>query len=210
MFIFFSESNSKVSIIMEKEEKMMTGEESLRLITEMINRTKGDLRQASFHILFWGWLLFTCSMAEYLLCKFTSLSSPWYVWLAVIPGLFVSLIYGYMTGRKLKFFTYSSMIYMWTWLSFLFSALVLFSIEARTMDLFPPLILTLAGMATFISGTIIKFRALILGGAAFWIFALLSHFTTGDISDLSIPAAMLFGYLIPGYLLRKKKENNEI
>jgi len=195
---------------MEKEEKMMTGEESLRLITEMINRTKSDLRQASFHILFWGWLLFACSIGEFLLGKFTGFRSPWYVWYAVIPGLFVSLIYGYMTGRNLRFFTYASMVYMWTWFSFLFSALVLFAIEARTMDSFPPLILTLAGMATFISGIIIKFRPLILGGAAFWVFALLAHFTGGAISDLSIPAAMLFGYLIPGYMLRKKKENNEI
>jgi hypothetical protein len=39
---------------MENEEKMMTGEESLRIITEMINKTKFNIRQGSFHLLFWG------------------------------------------------------------------------------------------------------------------------------------------------------------
>ena len=36
---------------------MMTGEESLRIITEMINKTKVNIRQGSFHLLFWGWLI---------------------------------------------------------------------------------------------------------------------------------------------------------
>ena len=52
---------------MENEEKMMTGEESLRIITEMINKTKVNIRQGSFHLLFWGWLIFACSLSEYLL-----------------------------------------------------------------------------------------------------------------------------------------------
>src|ERR1035437_5567704 len=46
----------KLIIIMENEEKMMTGEESLRIITEMINKTKVNISQGSFHLLFWGWL----------------------------------------------------------------------------------------------------------------------------------------------------------
>jgi hypothetical protein len=61
---------------MENEEKMMSGEESLRIITEMINKTKVNIRQGSFHLLFWGWLIFACSMSEFLLMKFTGLTSP--------------------------------------------------------------------------------------------------------------------------------------
>ena len=53
---------------MENDEKMMTGEESLKIITEMINRTKVNIRQGSFHLLFWGWLITVCSLSEWLLC----------------------------------------------------------------------------------------------------------------------------------------------
>ena len=84
---------------MENEEKMMTGEESLRIITEMINKTKVNIRQGSFHLLFWGWLILICSLSEYVLFKFTDFSTPWYVWFFVIPGVFVSMIYG--IGRTL-------------------------------------------------------------------------------------------------------------
>ena len=56
--MFFKYSFIKVNIIMETEEKMMTGEESLRIISEMINKTKVNIRQGSFHLLFWGWLVF--------------------------------------------------------------------------------------------------------------------------------------------------------
>ena len=47
---------------MEDEEKLMTGEESLRVITDMINKTRVSIAQASFHLLLWGWLIFVCSL----------------------------------------------------------------------------------------------------------------------------------------------------
>ena len=71
---------------MENDEKMMTGEESLRIITEMINKTKVNISQGSFHLLFWGWLLIVCSLSEWLIAKFTSYAHPYYVWFLVIPG----------------------------------------------------------------------------------------------------------------------------
>lgn len=85
---------------MENNEKVMTGEESLHIITDMINKTKVNISQSSFHLLFWGWLIFACSLSEFVLWKFTSFSNPWYVWFFVVPGVFVSLIYGFIKGKK--------------------------------------------------------------------------------------------------------------
>ena len=85
---------------MENEEKMMTGEESLKIITEMINKTKVSIRQGSFHLLFWGWLLIVCSLSAWLLANYTSYAHPYFVWFLVIPGAFVSMIYGFVNGRK--------------------------------------------------------------------------------------------------------------
>jgi hypothetical protein len=195
---------------MENEEKLMTGEESLRIITEMINKTKVNIRQGSFHLLLWGWLIFACSLSEYLLFKFTDFATPWYVWFFVIPGAFVSLIYGFVTGRRAKVHTYADMLYMWTWMGFLFAAIVLFIIVSEHMESVSPYILTIAAMPTFISGFIIKFKPLIFGGAAFWIFALVAHFGGPDIAPLAVPVAMLTGYLIPGYLLRSKVSHDKV
>ena len=195
---------------MENEEKMMTGEESLRIITEMINKTKVNIRQGSFHLLFWGWLIFICSLSEYILYKFTDFTNPWYVWFFVIPGVFVSMIYGFMKGRKEKVHTYAEMLYMWTWIGFLFAAIVLFILVSENMGSVAPFILTIAAIPTFISGFIVKFKPLIFGGITFWILALVAHFAGPSVAPLAVPVAMLTGYLFPGYLLKRKVDHDKV
>jgi hypothetical protein len=195
---------------MEQDGKVMTGEESLRIISEMINRTKVNIRQGSFHLLFWGWLIFFCSLSEYLLYKLTDLANPWNVWLLVIPGSFVSFIYGYVKGKKSPFHTYADMLYMWTWIGFFIAAVVLFIITSDRMESVAPYILTLAGIPTFISGFIIKFKPLIFGSISFWLFALIAYFAGPSAGQLAVPAAMLTGYLIPGYMLKSKVNHGTI
>jgi hypothetical protein len=202
--------NIKESIKMENEEKMMSGEESLRIITEMINKTKVNIRQGSFHLLFWGWLIFACSISEYLLMKFTGLIHPYYVWFFVIPGAFVSMIYGFVTGRKAKVHTYADMLYMWTWLGFLIAGIVLFIVHSKRLDTVGPYILLLAGFPTFVSGFIIKFRPLIIGGICFWVMAIIVTFAGPSVAPLGMPIAVLTGYLIPGYMLKYKAGHDKV
>jgi hypothetical protein len=195
---------------MENEEKMMTGEESLRIISEMINKTKVNIQQSSFHLLFWGWLIFACSLSEYLLWKLTDFSHPYYVWFFVIPGVFVSVIYGFVKGKKARVHTYADMLYMWTWMGFLIAATVLFIVHFQKMETVAPYILLLAGFPTFVSGFIIKYKPLIIGGMTFWILSLVIHFAGPSIAPLGVPVAMLSGYLIPGYMLKNKMKNDNV
>ena len=195
---------------MENDEKMMTGEESLKIITEMINRTKVNIRQGSFHLLFWGWLITVCSLSEWLITNLTHYAHPYYVWILVIPGAFVSMIYGAVTGRKAKVHTYADVLYMWTWIGFLFAAIVLFIVQSDRMENITPYILLLAGFPTFLSGFIIKFKPLIAGGICFWVIAILVHFAGPSLALLGTPVAMLTGYLIPGYMLRNKVNHDTV
>ena len=195
---------------MENNEKMMTGEESLKIITEMINRTKVNIRQGSFHLLFWGWLITVCSLSEWLITNLTHYAHPYYVWILVIPGAFVSMIYGAVTGRKAKVHTYADMLYMWTWIGFLFAAIVLFIVQSDRMENITPYILLLAGFPTFLSGFIVKFKPLIGGGICFWVIAILVHFAGPSLALLGTPVAMLTGYLIPGYMLRNKVNHDTV
>jgi len=195
---------------METMEKEMTGEESLSIITEMINKTKVNISQGSFHLLFWGWLILVCSIADPLLTKFTSYPHPYYVWFLVIPGVFVSVIYGFIMGRKAKVHTYAEMIYMWTWMGFLAAFVALFIIQSNRLDIVGQYILLLAGFATFVSGFIIKFRPLIFGGVCFWIIAVAVSFAGPSIAPLGMPLAVITGYLIPGYMLKNKFEHDKV
>ena len=195
---------------MENDEKMMTGEESLKIITEMINRTKVNIRQGSFHLLFWGWLITVCSLSEWLITNLTHYAHPYYVWILVIPGAFVSMIYGAVTGRKAKVHTYADVLYMWTWIGFLFAAIVLFIVQSDRMENVTPYILLLAGFPTFLSGFIVKFKPLIAGGICFWVIAILVHFAGPSLALLGTPVAMFTGYLIPGYMLRNKVNHDTV
>lgn len=188
---------------MENEEKLMTGEESLKVITAMINKTRVNVTQSSFHLLFWGWLIFACSLSEFLLWRLTDYSTAWYVWFFVIPGAFVSMIYGFTKGRKASVHTYAEGIYVWVWMAFLVASIVLFIVHSSQMESISKYILLVAAMPTFISGIVLKFKPLIWGGVSMWVLALVAHFGGDIVSGLTVPAAMITGYLIPGYLLRR-------
>jgi len=195
---------------METDEKVLTGEESLKIITGMIDRTKLNISQGSFHLLFWGWLILICSLTEYLLYTFTEFENPYYVWFFVIPGVFVSLVYGFIKGRSQKVYTYADGIYMWIWIGFFVTATILFVFLSKNMGDVGPFILLLAGYPTFISGIVVKFRPLIIGGLCFWVLSLAAHFAGPSISPLAVPVAMLAGYLIPGYLLKKRVDHGRV
>jgi len=196
---------------MEHDEKLMSGEESLRIITDMINRTRGNIRHASFHLLLWGWLVLLCSLADYLITNFTSFDKSYYIWWLTIPGVFVSLAYGYTRGKKQTVYTYTDRVYMWTWLALLpTAAIMIVMLIGNNVYFLGSFMLMLVGMPAFMSGIMIRFRPLILGGISFWVLALVGHFSGPHIASLSVPAAMLLGYLIPGYMLRKEENNGTV
>ncbi len=189
---------------MENDEKLMTGEESLKIITEMINKTKMNVKQGSFQLLFWGWLILFCSLSEFLLINLTDYPTPWYIWWLVVPGILVSIIYGMVKGKKEHVHTYAERIYMWTWLAFMVVAILMFVFIRPHYELFPVLILMLAGFPTFISGIILRFRPLMLGGISFWIFSVITFLVGQSVVPLIVSIAMFTGYLIPGYMLKRK------
>jgi hypothetical protein len=195
---------------MENEEKVMTGEESLKIITEMINRTKSNVRQGSFHLIFWGWLILFCSLMQFCLFKFTSFPTPWYIWALAIPGIFVSMVYGFVNGRKEHVHTYADRIFMMTWMGFIAVVLILSLFLYKNGELMPQYILLTVGFPTFVSGFVLKFKPLIFGGIAFWVLSVVAFFAGPMLGQLAVPVGMLVGYLIPGYMLRSKDSHDTI
>jgi len=132
------------------------------------------------------------------------------VWFLTIPGGIVSMTYGILKGREAKVRTYADRLYMWVWMGFLVSFLVLFIIHSKRLDTVSPYILMLVGFATFVSGFIIKFKPLITGGILFWIIAVIVSFAGPSIAPLGMPVAVITGYLIPGYMLKNKGSHDKV
>ena len=67
----------------------------------------------------------------------------------------------------------------------------------------------LAALPTFLSGVIIKFKPLVFGGFSIWILSVIGFFAGPSIGPLAVPVALITGYLIPGYMLKKEEFNND-
>ena len=193
---------------MNQETENLSGNQSLEIITAMINTAKGDIGQSSFHFLLWGWVILIANLGHYLLQEVAHYEAPFLVWLITIPAAIASFIYGYRRGRSAKVQSHFSRIYVYTWLAFAISlviALVFLASEERQYIL-NPMILILAAFATFITGISLKFKPLIIGSILFWIFAIVSLIIYNPYQYLISALAVLTGYLIPGYMIRKKNQ----
>jgi predicted neutral ceramidase superfamily lipid hydrolase len=184
-----------------EDSKNLSSEESLKIITSMIKTAKGNIKGSSFHFLLWGWVVAIGNLGHFALIEYSTFDRPYYIWFITIPAWIASMLYGYRQSKNSRVSTYSDGLILWIWLSFTFSAvIVIFS--GQFGPTIPVLMLLLAGMSTFMTGMVLKFKPLIIGGSSFWIFAVIS-FIVGPLYSLPVSAlAVIVGYLIPGYKLR--------
>ena len=78
---------------------------------------------------------------------------------------------------------------------------------AGKWDIVNPMVLMLAGYATFISGKLLRFKPMVYGAISFWVWALIAYFVGPYYGMLITSAGIITGYIIPGVLLQRK--NNE-
>ena len=188
-------------------ENKLTHEDSLDIITRMISTTKGNVSQGSFHMILWGWVVMIVSFSHFLLIKYQVISHPELVWLLMIPTLAISLIAGYRKGNHAKVHTILDQTYMWIWMAFsLTMALMIFFLNNH-WDIVSPMVLLFAGYATFLSGKLIKFKPMVYGGISFLLWALIAYYVGPYYGLLITSAGICTGYLIPGILLQRKKND---
>ncbi|MCB0495198.1 MAG: hypothetical protein KDC79_03630 [Cyclobacteriaceae bacterium] len=192
-------------------ESNLTEKDSLKLITEMIKAAKGNANQSFFHIILWGWVISIISIAQFIMIRYTELghiSSS--VWLLTIPFGIFSFVYGYREGKKEKVRTFIDSIYAWIWVAFIISLILVLVISFRNVMSITPLVLVIAGFATFLSGQVIKFKPLIWGGIAFWAWSLVAFGLQNELNLIINAVAIVTGYLIPGYMLKNKLSKHAI
>ena len=193
---------------MEKEEQILSNEESLKLITAMINKAKGNIQDNYIFFLIWGWVVFLASLLHYGLLKFTTVEHPEMAWFILIIGGLLSGYFGYKIGKSSSVKTYSDSIYGHIWIAFGVGYFILIIFMKEINYNLNPLIMLLAGGSTYLSGITIKFKPLIYGGIVLWITSIIAFLVPGDIQLLTSAGGIFFGYLIPGYILKYKSGQN--
>jgi hypothetical protein len=194
---------------METKQEPFSARESLQLIESMIQQTKGKVSQSSFYFLLWGWVIALCNFAMYYLLNFSG--QPQYapaVWMLCIPAWIATMIHGSRQERAAGVTTHLDRINKWLWICMAITITPVWIFGAKINWMITPLILMPVGAATFLSGIIIRFRPLLLGGIIFWVAAVGSYFVAMDEQYLVGGAAIILGYVLPGYLLKYQKEDH--
>lgn len=190
---------------MEKNEPQMTETESLQLIASMINKAKNRFSESGTLYLLWGWLILICCIVQFIGFYFFH-ADAYYVWFST----WLLLIYQFFFLRKKwksrKVRTYTEEINGFVWLVFFICMMLIFfiGVQFKKYEIINPMLLVLYGMPTFLSGIILKFKPLVIGGICCWVIALVSPFVNFDYQLLLISAAVISAWIIPGYLLKQK------
>lgn len=185
-------------------EENFSPQQSLQLIDNMIQKVRSNIRHNSFYFLFWGWLTFSAILAQFFLKVVLQYRHHYIVWVAVIPAVIITIFYG---GRHQRhpYRTYigDSMKFLWLGIgiSFFILSFVISNSRGGWWIAYPFFII-FYGLGTFVSGLILKFRPLVIGGAFNWLLACICVLLPYDYQLLTAAAAILTSYIIPGHILQ--------
>jgi hypothetical protein len=193
---------------MENNEKMLTPEESLSMISDMITLAKKSIVDKGFHYLLWGWLVMIASFADYFLIQFNITQYHYYVWFAM-PIVGMPFAFWYNAKHYSNSKSHLGSIITYLWLGFLITGIIVFimGVVKDPQSILQNFLLIL-GFALFVSGSIIRFRPVIIGGIVYWIAALICIYTPYPYQLLLNAGAALLGSVLPGYLLKRKFANH--
>lgn len=192
-------------------EENLSPHQSLLLIQSMIDKTKERISHNKIYFLMWGWISFVGIMGQFLLKVVVGYRHHYLIWLITLVGIVASIVYTRRAHKRQAVRTYigESMGYLWTGMGVSFFVLSFIMTFLRTgtsgWQYCYPFFILLYGLGTFVSGKLLQFRPLVIGGVANWGLACIAVFFDFDYQMLFAAAAILTSYLIPGYLIKSEK-----
>jgi len=195
----------------------MTPDESLALISEMINNLKEDYKNNAYYFILWGWTITLASISHFILLlllhRFDLYSmmglSSMLIWVLFV-GVAILIQYIHLAKHKPRNSSLYNRVIKALWLAAGINMAVIITICIK-FEIYPPvLILPVVGMATLIMGLMMHFKPLIAGGFLFFTAALIAAFWLYEYSLIVNAVAIILGYLIPGYMLRKAKSESHV
>lgn len=193
----------------------LTPEESFGIINKAISNFKMNYRESAKIFLLWGWILTLASFSNFIILRILHIKEAYNLMGAyslgnwAIFGLAGFIILFFMerqTNKEKKVYSYLDgyLKNLWTvtGASFFVAALVCIKLEIAP----PPFMLLIAGLSTTTSGLLIKFKPLTIGGILFFVFSFITTLVSNEYMALIVGAAIICGYLVPGYLLKSAKE----
>jgi hypothetical protein len=113
------------------------------------------------------------------------------------------------TGSKSQSHIGRVMSYLWGGWLVSFLILLLFANLRQEYDIILPLTLAMYGLGIFVSGGVVDFKPLIIGGIISWMAAVLTFFQPYTLQLLLVSVVIIVSYIIPGHMLRVLSKNQK-
>jgi hypothetical protein len=188
----------------------MNSTEQIKLINDTINKTRENLKPLSFNLIFWGLFINVMSIIHYFFPSFieqTDYSSSIY-WISLpVLGMIYMTRWNIKIGKKQGYETIMgrTIRIIWTVFGFGWLLIVLSSIRLEFHPV--PMILFLLGLVITMTGMIIKFKPLTIGGMVLFVFVF-NLLLDPDQNYLIVNMiGVTLGLLIPGIFLNRMKTN---
>ncbi|HVX48541.1 MAG TPA: hypothetical protein VHB48_00235 [Chitinophagaceae bacterium] len=187
-----------------EDEKSLTGEESLAIITRMINKAKCEYEETGVSALLWGSVITICSLVSFT-GRQLDIDSLDYIWFLPIGAVAAQVIIAVRESRRKKYRSYDDATMGGIWISFGIS-MFLFSFYASKFNIphANVLFLIVYGIPTFATGISRNFKPMIWGGIACWLLAVAAMYTKPPYTLLYTAVAAQLAWFIPGLILRKR------
>ena len=183
-------------------EKELTSKESLELITEMIENVKKTAAgKGGFQMLLWGWAVALGNFGHYILAKL-GYETPYVVWLGLIPVFGFSIWYGIKSSRKLGVKTHYDGILNQLWIMVFVGIIIVLAFMGSLNFYQNPIILILAAVGVFTTGTMVKNNPIKFGGIFLMTASVICFLLPVTEQYLVSGIAIAIGYLVPGYSLK--------
>ena len=193
----------------ENSEDQFSPQQSFAVIQQMIDTAKNQFSENGHLYLLWGWVVLVCSIAQFFLLTIFHYQYHYLVWMLTWVAFIYQMIYLAKEKKREKVKTYTDRIIGFVWIAF-FIMMILFGglfgavLGESYYKMISPGFLALYGMPTFLSGIILRFKPLIIGGISCWVLSLIALYVPYDYQLLLLPAAMIVAWIVPGYLMRSK------
>ena len=205
-YFTFAETNSKFM-----DDQIKNAEESFEIIRKMIENEKVRFNENGFVFLFWGWLTLFATSLEFIL-MISGVKHSYYAWYTLLLGG-VFMFFYFWKKKKSTSMPLTGRVMSITWIFVginIFSFAFLFPQTATAGNLLLFFILAMLSIATIVSGALLRFSWLTIGGVICNTLAFVSIFANPAYRGLIMILAIIFADLIPGYILRVKYKNRHV
>lgn len=195
------------------DKNILTPEESFDLIQRHISSFKNNYKENAKFFLLWGWIMSIASLSHFIITKILIINEAYELMIVSSIGNWIMFVllgflieYFMSRNNNKKVFSqldrFSNVLWKVTGASIPVTIILCIKLQVPP----PPFFLLIMGSATTITGVLIKFKPVIAGGIAFFLFSVATTFVQNENMLLIMGAAIFFCYLIPGYFLKSAKE----